>query len=218
LVSDKDLIQTALHEAGHVVLNNPELSGEKVEFVTVRGSGNFGGYARYGNDNPKFHIDREIAKAKIARLLAGSGAERLSGHPRSSGWSSDLSKAKKLARIAITVYGLSENALEIPLLDEKDKYFKSNKLIDEEVSKLLKESEELADKQLKENWAKVQAIAEELYSVGHIKEEKINEILAAVEKKGEIINPEKAQELMKNIRPSSSTSICASVVRSIIGK
>lgn len=58
--------------------------------------------------------------AKIGRILAsGLAEERFSSGGRTSGWASDKEKAARYAEQAVTRYGLTEQALSLPVEDGK---------------------------------------------------------------------------------------------------
>jgi ATP-dependent Clp protease ATP-binding subunit ClpA len=166
LVSFQENMFVSYHEAGHAVANSPELTGEAIDFITTRGDGNFGGYARYKEEQPILTLGREAVVARIARLLAGSVAQQMAGFPKDSGWSSDLEQARQTAEKAITTWGLSDKALRFPVKDGK--VVTSSKEVQNEIADLVEEGRQEADRILHERWVEVRMVAIKLMMNGHL--------------------------------------------------
>lgn len=157
---------TAYHEAGHAVANQPELTGDRIGFITIRGDGNYGGYVRYESDERLRTLDRENVIARIARVLAGQIAQELAGFPKDSGWSSDLRQARRIAELAVTQWGLSEEALKFPVADGS--VVTQNPGVQKEISLLVEAGRLEAERILKDRWVFVRLIATALMQKGHL--------------------------------------------------
>ncbi|MGA0164106.1 MAG: AAA family ATPase [Bdellovibrionota bacterium] len=157
---------TAYHEAGHAVVNQPDLTGERVGFITIRGEGYYGGYVRYETDGHLSTIDRPSVIARIARTLAGQIAQELAGFPKDSGWTSDLRQARSIAEKAIAQWGLSEEALKFPVQDGA--VLTQNPAVQKEISLLVEEGRLAAERLLKERWVLARMVATALVQHGHL--------------------------------------------------
>ena len=166
LTSAKDSLRTAYHEAGHATVNDPLKTGQKLEFVTIRGKGGYGGYARYKSNHSKQNLSYDDVAAKIGSLLAGREAEKMRGFVPDTGWASDLEKARQLAEAAVTHFGLTDNALGFPTKDGKVDL--SNPKVQQVIAILLQAGEEYAKKSLKENWSALRLVTNHLVRNGHM--------------------------------------------------
>jgi len=169
---EKNLINdllTAYHEAGHSIVRNTlfrdAYTSTKISVIPgVSLIGEqwiyYAGIAQ-AQQNKELFTSRDWAIRQIAILLAGETAERLvsQGGSHSAGKSNDIERATKLARDAITRYGLSEkwglkavptgmsNEDFVAGLSEQEK-----ELLELEVRKLLREGRTLAEQTLEANF------------------------------------------------------------------
>lgn len=162
----KSSLITAYHEAGHAVANQPELTGDRVGFITIRGEGNYGGYVRYESEDHIGTIDRQSVIARIARILAGQMAQELAGFPKDSGWSSDLRQARSIAEMAITHWGLSDEALKFPVADGA--VLTQTQAVQTEISALVEAGKLEAERILRERWVLARMVATALVQRGHL--------------------------------------------------
>jgi ATP-dependent Clp protease ATP-binding subunit ClpC len=177
LSSNRDLRATAFHEVGHVVVNDPNRTGEVPAFVTIRGADDFGGYARYENQKSKKNLTRADAVAIVGRLLGGMVGQRAMGIEDDSSWQSDIQRARSLAEKMVADYGLSEKALRFPV--SNGKVITGDPVVQEEIRRLLEEGEEYAQQRVQERWPLFRLLASELLKRGHLEKDKI----AALEKR-----------------------------------
>jgi ATP-dependent Clp protease ATP-binding subunit ClpA len=183
-VSRSEAYRIALHEAGHAVVNDPSKTGDVVAHVTIRGQGGYGGYARYeAVPGASINTNREQAIAKIGRILAGGVAEEMLGRGgKTSGWASDKEKAAKYAEIAVTQYGLTDQALRLQFLDGK--VIVNSPEAQAEIQALLDEGERYARQRITENMPAIRETAKRLYKKGAIEQAEFEEIVASSPKVG----------------------------------
>jgi cell division protease FtsH len=184
LVSNSESRRIAYHEAGHAVANDPLLTGQDVDFITVRGEGDYGGYARYKDVGQKVSLTRQSAIAEIARSLAGGVAEELMSFGTSSGRSKDLEVAKNIAIKSIAEYGLSDSILSLPV-NSAGKIRIEDPRVQAEIQSMLQEGEQLARKRLLENWPAVRELTSKLLKNGHINNEEFHQ---AIEKSKQVLS------------------------------
>lgn len=178
LVHQREAVRIALHEAGHAVVNDPSLTEEATDFVTIQGKGGYGGYARYVDIPGASHnTTRQQAIAKIARVLAGGLAEeRLSVGGRTSGWRSDKEKALRLAEKSVAEYGLTDKPLKLPQKDGQ--VIIEHPKTQKEIQAILEEAENFAHKRIDENLGAIRLIAARLVKKGFLSREDFEEVMS----------------------------------------
>jgi len=165
----------AIHEAGHAVVNDPKITGAKVEFITIKGAGGYGGYARYSPPSGDHALTREAAVQRVAGMFGGVEGQKAFGFAADAGWSDDLEKARKFAASAVAEYGLSDSSAELPT--ENGKVIMNNAKTQEEIQKLLSEAQKLAQKRIYERMPAMVAVARELVLKGSIEGIKFDELI-----------------------------------------
>ena len=106
---------TAYHEAGHAVVNDPAVTGQKLTWLTILGDVGNLGFALYDDDEdrPVHVVDRRRAVLRLARLMAGQTAMTMAGFAPDAGWAADLRAARQLARRMILEWGLDPEFLGV---------------------------------------------------------------------------------------------------------
>lgn len=168
----RQALKTAYHEAGHAVLNDPNVSGQELRHLTILPSGKALGFASYKDIPGKetHAIDRGQARARIARLLAGQLAMMLAGFQPDSGWSNDLERARSLATKFVREWGLSGGLASIAT-DKKghlELTEDQQSVVQTEIARLMHEGTQLAMKRLSAEWPFVRQIVKKLLDSGFI--------------------------------------------------
>ena len=165
--SERDRQISAIHEAGHAVMNI--LVGNKVGKVSIESySSGIGGYTVEDTDNKEdlsFRFKSDLLN-DVRVLLAGMISEDIKYGEHSNGCSNDLERASVICYNLIDNYGMNDNSLVsygalkkfgVQLIDSDDTVEKANKLLlelKEEVYSSLKEHynsvEKLANQLLEE--------------------------------------------------------------------
>ncbi len=161
-----DIYRVSGHEAGHAIVNDPTLTGERLEYVTTRATRAHGGYARYETMARRLTMTRQQAIAHLGRMLAGGLGEEALGLGDSSGKADDLEKVRKFASDAIVKYGLSDAALGFPLRDGK--VDESHPLVTEEITRILQEGRLYAQQKIRQNWLAFRLITAALIRKGEL--------------------------------------------------
>ncbi len=96
----RELIKVAFHEIGHALLNRPEISGQKLRYVTIKpgSSGHnhkYLGYASYDTVGKQSSGVAEL-KQSLIRIVAGRVSQEVAGFSSDTGWGSDFEKMKSL--------------------------------------------------------------------------------------------------------------------------
>ena len=174
LVSRLTSLKNALHEAGHAVVNDPKRTGDYAELITVRATGNKGGYVQFISTGTKSALSREDVVARIGRLLAAREAEKAEGFEPDAGWEQDIVEARREAERAVSTLGLSANALTLP---SRDGEVLNGRAAQREVRRLLQDGEEYARKQVEENLPAIHTLALALYEKQQLAGEELKTLL-----------------------------------------
>jgi len=165
IISEKERKITAYHEAGHALIAHFLPNADPVRKVSIVARGRAGGYTLKMPTEDKHYHAREEFMDDLAVALGGFVAEEMifGKGALSTGPSSDLRQATQLAREMVTQYGMSELLgprtfgasdefifLGKEMHEGRDYSEKTAEHIDSEVSKLIKDAKQRAEKLLKD--------------------------------------------------------------------
>lgn len=152
--TEEDMLHTARHEVGHALmeLNN----GKYPVYICVVSRANFGGYL-LPEESRNTHISKEDLLNRIRTSLGGRAAEMeyYGAAGITTGSSSDLEKATKIARTMVTRYGMYEDELGLQVIDdnEYENHPEASKLVNRilseqltEARRIVRENREAADR------------------------------------------------------------------------
>jgi cell division protease FtsH len=146
----------AFHEAGHAIVAALSENADPVAKVTILPAGRALGVTEQLPENERRIYPESYLRDSLAIRLGGRAAERLALGEISSGASNDLAGATQLATRMVREFGMSPRLGPVGFSDEGPQYLgpqqvstrryaeQTQRLIDEEVSRLLKEAEERA--------------------------------------------------------------------------
>jgi cell division protease FtsH len=190
VVSDKEKKITAYHEGGHALIAHLLPNADPVHKISIISRGHAAGYTlKLPLEDKMFHTRSEFVD-DLAVMMGGYTAEKLIFNELTTGASNDLEKATKLARRLVTQYGMSElgprtfgQKEEMVFLGkeihERRDYSESvAEKIDTEVTKFLKEAQQVAEKLLKDNKDKLEKIAQKLIEVETLEKEEFEALMA----------------------------------------
>jgi len=172
-IKESEKLKTAYHEAGHAMLFYLLPTQDPVRQISIVPSGRALGYTMAVPEEDKYSVYKKELHEKIAGLLGGRVAEKIIYDDISGGASDDIRRATQIARNMVTKYGMSDMG---PILfgsetgnDEvflgrdfsNDKNYSEETAakIDKEISKIINDAFELAEKLLTENIDKLHFIA-----------------------------------------------------------
>jgi cell division protease FtsH len=188
ILSDEEKHIVSYHEVGHALVAALQSGTAPVQKITIipRTSGALG-YTMQVDQNDKAILSRTELENKIAILTGGRAAEELVFGIVSTGASSDIEQATKLARSMITRYGMCEDFDMVALETVTNQYLggdtslacsaETQNEIDKKVVALVKQQHEKARRILQENRAKLDEIAACLYEKETITGEEFMQIL-----------------------------------------
>ncbi len=188
VMSEKDKINTAYHEAGHAIVGYLMPEHDPIHKVTIIPRGRALGVTMYLPEEDKYSSSRLAIKSSLCSLFGGRIAEELIGGSDAvtTGASNDIERATQLARNMVTKWGLSELG-PIHYGEERDDTTGSAKLnyspetsdlIDKEARKILDECYEVARKILDENIDILHAMKDALMEYETIDSEQVADLMA----------------------------------------
>ncbi|WP_236006648.1 ATP-dependent zinc metalloprotease FtsH [Nakamurella leprariae] len=107
LISEREKKITAYHEGGHALAAWAMPGLEPVYKVTILPRGRTGGHALVVPEDDKSLMTRSEMIARLVMAMGGRAAEELVFAEPTTGASSDIAQATKIARAMVTEYGMS---------------------------------------------------------------------------------------------------------------
>lgn len=182
--------KTAYHEAGHALIAWTTRGNDRVHKVTVIPRGRALGVTQTLPGEDRMNITESELSDRLAFLLGGRAAEKLTYDEFSAGASNDLERATSLARRMVTQWGMSPRLgpVSYKLSDDdpflgreihQQRQFSEHTLqiIDEEVANILLRSEEKAQEILTAHRDKLERLCQELVSREELSEQEITELI-----------------------------------------
>jgi cell division protease FtsH len=146
----------AVHEAGHAVVASLSPHADPVEKVTILPAGRALGVTEQLPEVERHLYPESYLLASLAVSLGGRASERLVLGEPSTGASNDLARATQLATRMVREFGMSDRLGPVGFSDESPQYLggqqmtsrpyaeETQRVIDEEVQRLLHEADERA--------------------------------------------------------------------------
>ena len=165
VMTEEDKKLTAYHEGGHAIVALNEKASDPIHKATIIPRGRALGVVWTLPERDKYSHTREYLKANISKAMGGRIAEELIfGHEKvTSGASSDIQMATKLAKDMVTRFGMSNELGPLTYGENEDEVFlgrsitrhqqiseETAKKIDTEVKKIVDEGYKKAKKILTE--------------------------------------------------------------------
>jgi len=192
VLSGKEKSMTAYHESGHALLAWMVSDLDRVHKVSIIPRGRALGATQLLPEEDRLNISQSELQTRLLFLLGGRAAEKLVFDEYSAGAEDDLNKATQLARRMVTHWGMSERLGPVAFRDSEDHPFLGREMaeprrfsehtaqvIDEEVSRLLREAADRATDLLTRNRDKLNALAQRLEEVETLDESEIENLIGA---------------------------------------
>ena len=190
VLSGKEKLMTAYHEAGHALLAWMVPGTDRVHKVTIIPRGRALGATQVLPEEDRVNIGESELHARLAFLLGGRAAEKLKFDEFSAGAEDDLKRATHLARRMVTHWGMSEKLGPVAFRSSEEHPFLGKEmaeprefsehtaqLIDEEIGRILGEASRRATKLLTENRNKLDTLATTLERDEELNERQIEELI-----------------------------------------
>ena len=194
VMTEEEKTLTAYHEAGHALVGIAMPGNDPVHKATIIPRGRALGMVQYLPERDKLSFSLEQMKARIAMAMGGRVAEELKfGKEKvTSGASSDIEHATKIARAMVTQYGLSEKLGPIAYAEDEGEVFLGQsiarsksisgdtaKTIEDEIRRIVTDGYEKARSILTERNDDWEAIAKALLEYETLTGDEINDLLKA---------------------------------------
>jgi cell division protease FtsH len=184
---------TAIHEAGHTLVAKLTPGADPIHKVTIIPRGQALGATQQLPETDRYHYGRNYLMSRIAVSLGGRAAEKAVFGEVSTGAQNDLKQVSDLAEKMVCQWGMSEKigpiafsrGEEHPFLGRRlatEKTFSEEMawLIDQEIEKIVKKGEEVAEKVIAENREALERLAQALLEEEVLEKDRVNEILRSV--------------------------------------
>jgi cell division protease FtsH len=175
VLSPADKRRTAYHEAGHALVAMLEPEADKPHRVSIIPRGRTLGVNQITPDEHRYHHGFGFFRARLAMFMGGRAADRLVYDEPFAGAEQDLREASRLARYMVTHWGMSERLgpvsfrvgeehlfLGKEIQEPRDFSEGTARVIDEEVSKLLREADTRAFELVRDHRPALERIVEAL--------------------------------------------------------
>lgn len=164
VVSEKEKLRTAVHEAGHALCAWLEPKADPIDRVSIVPRGRSGGVTLFQPDEDRMDMAQSELTARLVVAMGGRAADRLVFGEPLSGAIQDLKQATRIARMMVTQFGMSDRLgpvayrigdehvfLGKEIHESRDFSEGTAQIIDEEVQKLLSQAETRATDLLRKN-------------------------------------------------------------------
>ncbi|RNE49887.1 ATP-dependent zinc metalloprotease FtsH [Corynebacterium alimapuense] len=175
IISEKEKKVTAYHEGGHTLAAWALKDIERVYKVTILARGRTGGHAMTASEDDKGMYNRDELFARLVFAMGGRAAEELVFGEPTTGASSDIEQATKIARSMLTEYGMSPSLGVVKYGQEQGDPFSGRggggtlevspavaAKIDEETHRLLEDAHQQAYEILRDHRDYLDRLAEKL--------------------------------------------------------
>jgi len=184
---------TAYHEAGHALVAHELPGTDPIHKVSITPRGMAMGVTQLLPEEDRHYYPMKYLMNKLSVALAGRAAEKIIFNDVSTGAQSDLKEASSLAEKMVAQWGMSDKVGPVSLGRAEEHPFLGRDmalpkrysedlawLMDQEIQRLIIESEIKADEVLKANRKALDALAEELLKEETIDREDIERIIKEV--------------------------------------
>jgi cell division protease FtsH len=199
IISEEEKKITAYHEGGHTLAAWAMPDIEPIYKVTILARGRTGGHAVAVPEDDKGLMTRSEMIARLVFAMGGRAAEELIFREPTTGASSDIQQATRIARAMVTEYGMSAKLGAVKYGTEHGDPFLGRSMgtqadyshevareIDEEVRKLIEAAHTEAWEVLSENRDVLDNLAGELLEKETLHRAELQVILADVRKRPRI--------------------------------
>ncbi len=196
VMSDKEKLNTAYHEAGHAIVGYCVPDHDPVYKVTIIPRGRALGVTMYLPEEDKYSISKTALESNISTLFGGRIAEEmtLGADYVTTGAANDIERATDIARSMVTKWGLSERLGPLTYSEDDGEVFLGRSVtqhkqvsdvtvhtIDEEVRKIIDRNYQRAEKILQEHEDKLHVMAKALMKYETLDQNQVKEIMEGKE-------------------------------------
>lgn len=189
-VDENERRLTAFHEAGHAILAWYQEGMDPVHKVSIVPRGRSGGVTRFQAEKEVPNVGRRAFFKRLIMTMGGRAAEKIIFDEYSAGAVSDIEQATRIARHMVAHWGMSEKVGPVSFKQSEQHPFlgkemqssrefseETARIIDVEVTSILKEANETAISMLHEYREQMDALAEALLEHEDIEHDELVKIL-----------------------------------------
>lgn len=196
LLTDEDKRLTAYHEGGHALVNLLLPEADPFHKVTIVPRGRALGVSWSLPERDKHNYSRSGMLARIKVALGGLLAEKLIFSEQTTGASSDILQATRIARRMVIMFGMSDLG-PIALVDPQDMYKQgindyspqTAEKIDHEVKKIIDQCYSETEKLLTDNKERLELLATTLLEKETLHADEAYELLNLTPRKSQRFEP-----------------------------
>lgn len=179
-VSENEKWWTAVHEAGHAVTNR--ILRPKIEIIQVSiiPRGDAGGYNLYNDEEESVVWTKSDMFNDIVVSLGGKAAEEIIFKEVSTGPSSDLRAASRMAHDMVYKYAMGKTTKLVRLLDKEEYNDKLEERMLADVEKIVSDAYDKAKEIINKNTYLVRRISEKLMEKPTLDSSELNEIFSII--------------------------------------
>ena len=193
VMSDKEKLNTAYHEAGHAIVGRLVPEHDPVYKVTIIPRGRALGVTMFLPEEDRYSHSRRHILSQICSLFGGRIAEEMINGVDgvTTGASNDIQRATEMARNMVTKWGLSEKMGPLLYDESQEEVFlgksaggassnvsvQTRNAIDDEVRRIIDDCYAAAAKLLEDNRDKLDIMADALMKYETIDSEQIDDIM-----------------------------------------
>ncbi|MGM4919871.1 ATP-dependent zinc metalloprotease FtsH [Tardiphaga sp. 813_E8_N1_3] len=192
VMSEEEKMLTAYHEGGHAIVGLNVVATDPIHKATIIPRGRALGMVMQLPERDKMSMSLEQMTSRLAIMMGGRVAEELifGRNKVTSGASSDIEQATRLARMMVTRWGLSEELGTVAYGDNNDEVFLGMQMgrqqnvsestaqkIDSEVKRLVAEGYDEATKILTERREDLETLAKGLLEFETLSGDEIGDLL-----------------------------------------
>jgi cell division protease FtsH len=193
VMTEEEKMLTAYHEGGHAIVGLNVIATDPIHKATIIPRGRALGMVMQLPERDKLSMSREQMTSRLAIMMGGRVAEELVfGREKvTSGASSDIEQATRLARMMVTRWGLSEELGTVSYGENQDEVFLGMSVsrtqnaseatvqkIDIEIRRFVEEGYNEATRILTEKRADLEALAKGLLEFETLSGDEIQDLLA----------------------------------------
>ncbi|WP_394215989.1 ATP-dependent zinc metalloprotease FtsH [Brachybacterium vulturis] len=195
VMTERERQMTAYHEGGHALVAAAMNNSAPVTKVTILPRGRAGGYTMVVPTQDRNYQSRNELLDRLAYAMGGYAVEESIFHDVTTGPSSDLQNATKIARAMVMQLGMSGTVGQVALSGEQDEVFvgmqqgqaprfsaETASLVDQEVRELLDTALDEAWSVIVDNRHVLDRLVEELLERETLNEHELAEIFRDVKK------------------------------------
>ena len=187
-ISPEERERVAYHESGHALCGLLQDDSDPVRRVTVVPRAQALGVTLSVPEDDRYNYTREYLLARIVTALGGRAAEEVVYGNVTTGAANDLQQVTRLARAMVAQFGLSEEIGQVALVDEREGNFVGTGLVqrpysdataeaaDRAVRRIVDDCYAKALRLLRENRARLDALARALLEHETLDEQQILEV------------------------------------------